>query len=54
MNDEEFQKSFDDWYWSYAYGSKNACINAVRRSDLPEDEKMVLIMMHEKNMGKES
>lgn len=42
---------FDEWYWSYKYGSKLACIKAVKDSDLSAEEQKIRIDYHTKNLG---
>lgn len=53
MKESKFQRSWDDWYWSYAYGSKIACINYVNNcTDISEEEKEKIIAYHTNNLGK--
>lgn len=49
--DEEFDKHFYNWYWSYAYGSKTCCIRYIERSDIPLEEKLKKIEYHKGNLG---
>jgi len=43
---------FENWYWSYKYGSKLACIRFIESSDLSEEEKKTRIDYHKSNLGK--
>ena len=45
---------FDNWYNSYTYGSKLACIKYIKDSDLSKEEKNKRILSHILNLPKDS
>lgn len=42
---------FDNWYWSYKYGSKIACIRYIESLSIPLEEKLKKIEYHKGNLG---